>query len=125
MFNTPDSTHAWIKLQNINIPRASVGALPHERTQRQEIRIDAAVYVSVATAAKSDAVRDTLDYSKLYELLRHVALSRHFELIESLSETLAQTVLEKFPRAERVAIEVHKPGALEGGAVSIALERSR
>lgn len=119
------TTHAWIRLRDLSIDNASVGALPHERTQRQEIRIDVAVLVPVAAAAQSDSLRDTVDYSKMAEVIRHTALARHFVLIESLADTLANRILSTFARVERVCLEVHKPGALQTTAVSIAVERTR
>lgn len=125
MFVTTSNTHAWIRLRDLSIDNASVGALPHERTQRQAIRIDIAALISVADAAQSDALRNTVDYSKMADSIRRVALERHFVLIESLADTLAKHILAAFPRVERIALEVHKPAALETSAVSIAVERSR
>jgi dihydroneopterin aldolase len=119
-----DQTHGWIRLRSLAIDGARVGVYPHERTATRVVVIDVALWAKTAQAAKSDRLSDTVDYDEVARVTRAIALERHYALLESLAETLAAGLMSRFA-ADRVSIEVHKPGALALGSVSVAIERSR
>jgi 7,8-dihydroneopterin aldolase/epimerase/oxygenase len=117
-------THGWIHLRGLAIDGAHVGVYPHEHNTPQVVVIDVALLTPTAKAAASDRLSDTIDYDLVARRVREVALERHYALLESLGEALATALLTSFP-ADRVAVEVHKPGALALGSVSVAIERAR
>lgn len=59
----------------------------------------------------SDRLKETVDYGAVYEIARHEATVSRFYLIEALANRIAEQVLEKQPRVERIMVRVHKPHA--------------
>lgn len=59
----------------------------------------------------SDRLKETVDYSAVYEIVRHEATVSRYYLIEALANRIAAQVLEKQPGVERIIVRVHKPHA--------------
>jgi dihydroneopterin aldolase len=114
--------NAWIKIRDFRIENVSIGVNPAEKLQRQPIIIDFSVRLNVAQAVAEDSIQHTVDYTMLCEHVSTLARSQHFELVETLGEILAQSLLRHFP-INKVSIEVHKPRALQYGIVSVHIER--
>jgi dihydroneopterin aldolase len=115
-------THGWIRLTGIRVDDASIGIHPHEHRVKQLLIIDAALWVPMA---RRDAIEETVDYTGAVEAMLAATRARHYELIETLCEVLARTLLDGFPLTQKVQIEIKKPGALTNGLASVAVERSR
>ena len=81
------------------------GALEAEREGLQPFLYD--VELELEEPASDDLVQ-TADYREVVALIRDVSLSRQFHLLESLAETLADALLERFP-ARSVYVRVRKP----------------
>jgi len=106
---------------------AAIGVTPEERTIRQRLSIDVEILTDAARAAKSDSLKDALDYSKIATLVMEVCRSRDFHLIETLAELLAGRVLAEFPTPQvRVVVRKISP-VVEPRVkhVSIEIVRSR
>ncbi len=116
--------HDWIRLRGLQIEGARVGVYPRERDNPRPIIVDLGVATSVAAAADSQRLGDTIDYDALATVVHEVSLSRHYNLIETLCEELARMVMERFA-VERVFVEIHKPAACRGATASVAIERGR
>ena len=86
---------------------AAIGVTAEERTIRQRLSIDVEILTDAARAARSDSLRDTLDYSKVATLVMETCGSRDFHLIETLAELLASRILSGFPTPQ-VRILVRK-----------------
>jgi dihydroneopterin aldolase len=100
------------------------GVLDHERLVEQEFLVDISVEFDTHNAAKSDKIKDTIDYVRFYEIARDVMGGAPFFLIERLAETIAQKILED-ARIEQVSISVRKPLALEAGVPGVTVIRAR
>lgn len=113
-----------VKIRNLRA-WSLIGVHPHERLQRQEIRIDVWLETDHRAAAASDNIVDALDYSAVAQAFRdHAGESTH-QLIETLGEDLARIALDQFG-ARAVRISVEKSGAIPGAdAVGIEIERRR
>lgn len=59
----------------------------------------------------TDRLEDTVDYSAVYELISQVVTANRYYLIEVLANHIAQQLLEKQPRIQRLVVRVHKPHA--------------
>ena len=106
---------------------AAIGVTPEERTIRQRLSIDVEVWTDAARAARSDSLKDALDYSKVATLVMEVCRSRDFHLIETLAELLASRILTGFPTPQvRVLVRKISP-VVEPRVnhVSIEIVRSR
>lgn len=82
------------------------GASPGERGWAQEFLVDLEVTVEVG----EDSLDATADYGALVEAARRTVEGTSFELLETLADAVARSVLE-FPGVTQVVATVHKPGA--------------
>lgn len=101
------------------------GCLPEEQRNGQPFIIDAVLYTSLAKAGASDDLHDTIDYSKVYGLVKEITEGKPYQLIERLAQVLADTILAQFA-VDAVTITVHKPHAPVGGPigdVAVTIER--
>jgi dihydroneopterin aldolase len=89
---------------------AAIGVTPEERTIRQRLSIDIEIFVDSARAARTDSLKDAIDYSKIATLVMQVCSTRDFHLIETLAELLASRILVDFPTPQvRVLVRKISP----------------
>jgi dihydroneopterin aldolase len=103
------------------------GVLEHERRTGQVFVIDVAVHLSLAQAAESDDLDQTIHYGELAEEIVAAVVRDPVDLIETVAERVADVVLAH-ERAVFVEVTVHKPSApievpFEDVAVKIARAR--
>jgi thioredoxin reductase (NADPH) len=111
-------------LRGITLP-ARVGAYPREKGRQQTLTFDLDFDVDAARAAPTDALRDTIDYAAVTEVISEVIARQHYNLIETVADTVATTILARFP-TPRVRVRVTKPGVpLRRASAVIEVERSR
>ena len=67
----------------------SVGAAEWEREVRTRIEVDIEIYADLKKACISDALNDTIDYSKVREFAGEIIGAKHHNLLESLAEEIA------------------------------------
>ena len=100
-----------------------VGTKEWEKKERQPILVDLILEADLTKAAKSGHLHDTIDYELLCELVKQHTASKHFNLLESLGEEIADLVLIKF-KPKKVKLTVTKPNALLGvEKVGVTIER--
>ena len=99
-----------LKLSGIRIfPR--IGVTAEERAAQQECRADVVLGGDWSSAAATDALTDSIDYCLVLEKVRTVAAAREYALLETLSHSIAQSVLADFP-VESVKVRVRKRPAV-------------
>ena len=86
---------------------AAIGVTPEERTMRQRLSVDVEVATDVRQAARSDSLKDALDYAQIVNLVVELAGSRDFHLIETFAELIASRVLSDL-NCETVRVVVRK-----------------
>jgi dihydroneopterin aldolase len=86
------------------------GVLEHEREQGQVFRTDLVLGLDTRPAARSDDLRDTVDYGSLVETVSRAIESDPVDLIETLAERIARIALHD-ARVRWVEVTVHKPDA--------------
>jgi len=86
---------------------AAIGVTPEERTMKQRLSIDVEIATDISQAARTDSLKDALDYSKVATVVTEVCTSRDFHLIETVAELLAGRILAEF-LAPQVRILVRK-----------------
>ena len=86
------------------------GVYEHERREGQEFTIDLTLGLSLAAAAASDDVVDTVHYGELAEKVAAVVAGEPVELIETLAQRIADVALAD-ARVQTVTVTVHKPHA--------------
>lgn len=119
-----DEHQCLIRIDGLKLS-ASIGIYPHERTERQELLVDIAMIVCAKAAAGSDDIADTVDYETVANTLESLVASRHFNLLETLSQAMLHLLADSFP-VDRLDITLYKPTALpRARAVSVARHFSR
>ena len=105
------------------------GVNPEERTLGQRFLVDVRIETDLQPAGRSDDLDATVSYSAVYKRVRAVVEGEPRNLIETVAEEIAGTVLTEFDRAQAVTVTVRKPEvAIKGAmldAAGIRIRRSR
>ena len=106
--------------------RGIVGINEDERTNRQDILINVAMWVDTAPAADSDDIVDAVNYRTVTKkIISHVEDGQPM-LVERLVQEIADICLDADERVTEVEVTVEKPGALRfARSVGITIRRSR
>lgn len=103
------------------------GVYPEERERGQLFVVDLEVDLRAGSAADTDNLEHTLDYSVLVDQVATRVAGDPVDLIETLAHEILGIVLG-FPEAARARVSVHKPQAplpFPVTDVSITVEGSR
>lgn len=104
---------------------ASVGIFEVEKRYEQRILVSIDLDVADDYDGVSDRLDDVLDYSSIIDRARELVTDRHFNLIETLAERIAEACLAD-TRVSWVRVGIEKPDIVPGcTAVGIAIERRR
>jgi len=87
------------------------GVMAHEAKVGQSFTIDLGLDIDLSDAARSDKVRDTVSYDKVVECASAAFLAQRYRLIEAAAGSVADAVLDAFPRVRAVTVTIHKPHA--------------
>ena len=115
---------ATIRITNLRL-KTIIGANDWERKIRQKVIINIAIDFDASKAAKTDKLKDTLDYKKVTkEIIRAVEKSR-FHLLEKLSATILELIMAN-KQVQEATVRVDKPAALRfSDSVSVEMVKSR
>jgi len=103
-----------------------VGIHPHERRDLQMVLVDAELDYDFAAPAASESVADAVDYDGAAKRVTELIVGRKFQLIETMAEEVAATLLQHLGQVERVRLEIQKPQAIPAAECAfVRLERSR
>jgi len=102
------------------------GALAEETALGQRFLVDLTLTTDIAAAARTDSLRDTVDYMQVYALCRKIVEQDRFKLLEALAADIITQVLAACPGVTEVAIVVRKPSVALGGPLDyVAIEAAR
>jgi len=94
------------------------GETQAERTLGNRFYVDVEVRMDLSKAGRSDDIRDTLDYSRAFSLVRVVVEEQQYSLIEAIAAQIAETMLAE-PHVDSVKVRVGKQPPIAG-----AIERA-
>jgi len=103
--------------------RGNHGVLATEREIGQDFVVDLVIYLDTRPAAKTDELAATIDYRDVVDRVTAVLTGDPVNLLETLAERIAATVLDV--GARRVDVRVHKPDAPLGVDIDVAVAISR
>jgi 7,8-dihydroneopterin aldolase/epimerase/oxygenase len=86
------------------------GVFDAEKRDGQPFIVDAVLFTDIRPAAASDDLEDTADYGAVAELIAGIVSGQPFDLIETLTERIAEAILNAVP-VGAVEVTVHKPQA--------------
>ena len=90
---------------------AIIGIYPRERDAKQPLTLDLELYVDTALAVGSGLIKDTVDYDLVADFIRHMVKETHFNLLESLVNNIADSILREF-KVSKLRCTLYKPQAI-------------
>lgn len=87
--------------------RARHGVMPQERLTGGDFMVSVGVRLDVSSAMLTDDVAHTLNYARLYELVR-AEMAVPSALIEHVAGRIGQRIFSEFPQVEAADIELTK-----------------
>ncbi|KYZ77310.1 dihydroneopterin aldolase [Anaerosporomusa subterranea] len=103
------------------------GVYPYEQEHGQRFLVDIEMSADLEQAAQTDHLEATVDYTAVYDAVKRIVETEHYQLLEALCGRITGVVLE-FPHVKRVVVRIRKPAAPVPGAldfVQVALSRSK
>jgi dihydroneopterin aldolase len=105
------------------------GATPAERAHGQHFRLDVEMQVDLLDAGKTDQLTETVHYGHVFKRIRDTVTGTAWNLIETVAQQVADTILAEFPKVRSVTVRVEKPkvpiqGSLDYAAVEITRSQS-
>ncbi|MBI3940280.1 MAG: dihydroneopterin aldolase [Acidobacteria bacterium] len=99
-----------------------IGVDAVERLYPQVCLVDLDLMLDLSVAARSDAVQDTVDYTRLCREICEIAGVREYHLVESFADAVAAAALG-YPPVREVRVFVEKvPLPLQGKLSSVGVE---
>lgn len=118
--HTPD----YILLTGLKVS-CIIGIFDWERKQKQDVLIDLKIPCDAQKAAHRDDIVDAVDYKKIAKTTIAFVEKSSYQLVETMAEELADTLLRTFNLAE-IELSVSKPTAIRGSQnVGIHIHRAR
>jgi dihydroneopterin aldolase len=79
-----------------------------EKELGQKYLVDLAIYLDLNKRGESEKINDTISYTDLYKTTKQIMEGDSHDLIESLAQSIAKSILIKFP-VNSVRVSVNKP----------------
>lgn len=109
-------TLSIIRLQNA-VFYAYHGVLSDEQNLGGKFQVDVELHCDLSRGAKSDSLKETVDYERVYDCVRGIVVGHKFLLLERLGSEIANGILNQFSKVQRVVVRVRKPGAAVKGVI--------
>jgi len=90
------------------------GYYEHELLQPQPFEVDVELVLNLQPAGTDDDLAQTIDYGRVYAIVRQIVESTSFRLIEAIAEAISHEILSEFDVTE-VGVRVRKPAVQLGG----------
>ena len=105
--------------------RCNVGLSKEERNKKQEVVIDAVLFLDTKKAGQKDDIKHSVNYSEVHSVIKDAAENNEYRLIEAMAEKVSAAILSRFGMP-KVAIKIEKPKALANRNVaSVSVEITR
>lgn len=103
---------------------ARIGVFPEEKTTLQTIEVTLNVTYDMRLAVQTDNIADGIDYMALLESCKTLAISKHFDLLETLAQNMIDLLFASYP-VEEIELSIYKIGAVLGKNSSVRLHKIR
>src|SRR5699024_10941397 len=101
-----------------------------EKKIGQRFSVDVILFLNLEKAGKSDQMTDSIDYGRVYEVVKEIVEGEAKNLLEAIAETIAARLLKNFEFLNACQVKVIKPdppipGHYESVSVEIYRERKK
>lgn len=86
---------------------ANHGATEEERRAQRRFEVDVQIETTLAHAAETDDLHDTVDYGELAEIVVATGTGRTYRLLEAVAAAVLSAIAERVPHAG-IVVEVRK-----------------
>ncbi|RLC51472.1 MAG: dihydroneopterin aldolase [Candidatus Cloacimonadota bacterium] len=104
------------------------GVHPEERKLGQRFIVDFTYESDSQHDAEIKNLEDTIDYTKVYDIIKHTLEVQEFYLLEVCANTLLNSILNEFPTIIHANVRIRKPSVPINGSLSsveVEMERNR
>ena len=104
------------------------GVMSDEQSLGGKFEVDVDLYCDLSGAKSSDNLNQTVNYEKVYGVMKEAVIGKKYLLIEALAQSIASNILKGFPPVQKVTVRVRKPGAAVHGVidhVEVEIESTR
>lgn len=104
------------------------GVYSLEQSEGQNFLVDVEMYMDLKKPGSTDRLEDTIDYSRVFNMIKDISANNKFQLVERFANVIAREILSKYEDVDRVRVCVKKPEAPINGEfdwVGVEIERSR
>ena len=91
--------------------RAFHGVNPEEKVDGQNFVLDITAELDAKDAKLSDDVDNTVSYAKIIKTVIAVFTEKSYNLIETVANKVGVTIMETYPRLNKVTVLLKKPEA--------------
>ena len=115
-----------IKILNLKLA-GKHGVYDFEKKKEGVFELDIFLYLNLKNAIISDNLKDSVDYSKIVELVKKIFSDNDCNLIEYVAGRICESIIEKYP-IHKVIIKIRKPHApidADLDTVEVEIERKR
>ena len=85
----------------------------------QPFEVDVELVMNLQPAGVDDDLTKTVDYGRVYDIVRQIVESTSFRLLETIAEAISHEVLSAF-EIQEVGVRVRKPAVKLGGPLDHA-----
>lgn len=93
------------------------GALQEEQNIGGKFEADVDIYTDFSEAAKTDDLKATINYEKIYKFINNLVHEKKYYLIEALATVIAEELIKHFDGIKKVNVKVRKRSAPVGGVI--------
>lgn len=102
------------------------GVFSEEKRLGQRYVVDLCAEINLKKAGNSDHLEDSINYAELYTICKEIVEGEPYNLVESVAEKIAMTILERYLRIAACTVKVIKPDPpIPGHYQSVAIEITR
>jgi 7,8-dihydroneopterin aldolase/epimerase/oxygenase len=93
-----------------------IGVFAHERSAPQDLFID--LSITIEREVQDDSLNTTLDYTQAISMVKEIAKTTNYLLIETLARHIKETCVA-LPGVASAVVTIRKPGASSDARVSV------
>lgn len=102
------------------------GVYPEERKLGQRFNVNLTIYTDDTRDSGIKELSDTVDYTKIYDEVKHIMEVQQFQLLEDCANTIIINILNDFELVRGVKVIIEKPGVpINATLSSVAIEMER
>ncbi|EIT84159.1 dihydroneopterin aldolase [Fictibacillus macauensis ZFHKF-1] len=102
------------------------GVFPEETKLGQRFIVDLILELDLAPAGHSDDIEQSVHYGEVYALVKEIVEGEPRKLVEAVTESIAEALLESFSLIQQCTVKVIKPDPpIPGHYDSVAIEMTR